>query len=544
MEPFRSCLDGNEVAKNERKRYSRDELFKLAKLMSADTTILENLSRYESSEFAQHHMNGVCPSSDDSEYQRRLIGSTMGLGNQTSEFGSNYTSLIEYSGRANSGRDRCRASLSRMTSSPIIKYNQKDRLRVSLKSNLNDENQTEMAESGQTKSQLGARQQKQALSGTMSHNTWFHKYQPQSVNRPTTLFGPLRREVSHQSSTQASEEPLSLPYVTNYSQLAGYMPSSASSVIKSLNSTDRAQYCASNEMNDEDEFDISNLLSITVLSDIKTMKQDASSGERRKPTQARYLARGRSQNFHVKPLTRAKTTAEFTTRGRSKHDIESIYPSNDHYMRTQFYEAPLPSKFNLSQYNSNDLRKVAPIVSQVTKRGINEPMDESTAQIIESFKSQVRARAKELGPGVAKDGSNVKPHESSHCSVISANRKEENGSNDPSTNGDSLTNTRGSSADRSLPQKVPEITGDYESSELGISGPSGSEKLVTKRVSNIPRLIALHKKSVRIEERDKDDFILTTAGSNPSKTNIAGKIISQYRQLRGKSLDEEIREAS
>lgn len=158
----------------------------------------------------------------------------------------------------------------------------------------------------------------------------------------------------------------------------------------------------------EDQFDITSMLSITVLSDIKTIKQDEiypakTSSETREKRQhdpkfgAKFGGVPRDRPS-MKHLGRAKTFTDFA------RSIRRVEEKSDHQKRQNIGRIGHESIVSQGYYDwssieqpSSSLMLDSSLAKSPTPTGLSQQektVDETARQIIESFKSQVIARAK------------------------------------------------------------------------------------------------------------------------------------------------------
>lgn len=551
-----TSIDKGEANKgnNKTRKYSRSELFKFAKSMK-DSLTKEELIRFEEADWTQYNLDLLTDDNceENCSSLKRLYNNkgdninmpsprniTNRLERQTSELGSDFRSLgynndnnyqqsnnSRVSGRTllsrnnSSGFNRSNQSstmnnrISRMTSSPSIRYNASTGAAINAASprrSIHDQENFEGL-SSQVKAKYAklietysTNNNKQPLMRTPSHEGSF-------AERPTNLFGPLRRDdytyrYKDNSRRNSSDGPQSLPYIPTVNNNNNNNKGSRWKVNnnndknrnhsidqddfaspikrytrnKSLENDDDDESCQTNNLhsstvNEEDDFDITSLLSITVLSDIKTIRQDFqqqnhhhhhgrnsnqsnnershsslnlstnTSGPTGKLSSRRFATGNNNQqqqqnDYNRAPpaLIRARTATDFTYNGRQQfnnnnnhfndqHTVGAYHRAghnnnnnsnsyySDHYNRSSGPESlPIISGYNNNNnnhHNNNNSnlhiyggREVARTSSQqnVSYQQQNEShtsisskksVDDNTAQIIKTFKEQVKARARE-----------------------------------------------------------------------------------------------------------------------------------------------------
>lgn len=293
---------------------------------------------------------------------------------------------------------------SRMTSSPMIKYGRSASVQQQL--------QTDNLESVSAQVQEKHAQLIESLAGRNSlmlrtkrpHRSLAIKQQlseeqSRSVTRPNKLMGPLGRDNSRGQLRRKSEEPSSLPYVPYSaadlkSSASKWTPRSnlhldaddnlSSSPIFRINSSERTELSA----NDEDDFDITSLLSITVLSDIKTIRLNELQAERHASKQQMMR--------NSKTLSRARTATDFTQAGRHSR----VSASHQHCSTSDLDPFSGPLSLIDTSWSGSTAAGVRPAQEVAQRRqGIpSKQVDESVAHIIAAFKAQVKARASQPTP--------------------------------------------------------------------------------------------------------------------------------------------------
>lgn len=511
----------HETRTRTRNKYEREQLFKLAKLVPFERSFIEELERFESGDWPTEEQT------EQTEQTEHFPKSISKLGRQHSELASTSASTKDCSSQRN--LENCRqgresnSRLARMTSSPSIKYN-----------NGNNLNQPK---GDLISSQVWAKYERLLqVSGERKTNRWQELRDP--PERPTRLFGPLRRE------RKQSDEPLSLPYISYDSR--GPIKRISSGFYtrqdKSQNENEPSEDSVANQNGKEDEFDISSLLSITVLSDIKAIRHN-------EPVSSRKLNlvnnSSRSSEMGImRGITRARTSTDFTRDGRQafNHKQQRQYENNNRFFPDQFSSlvdsksgrvGQFGSSSSFSQQNSfYDCREVAP--SSPPKRELHKMPDESTAKIIETFKAQVRARAAQQVE--TKQTSSTPTSTSTTTTTTTINEIDRNRAEKKSELASSAQ-----TKERQKSAQVESVSREGESKSL-LEVNVESELSKSKRSSNIPRLISLYE--TKTKPKTKSSLGQEKVEESKSVEGEKKKIISQYKLLRGKSLADEFEETS
>lgn len=445
------------VEEKRKRKYTKDELFKLAKSMKDNELLVEELGRFENADWTRYKLDLIDYSEDSTESKVRP--SLSYFSRQKSEMNHDYSSLNDprFTG-GRFGPNNHKHRLSRMTSSPSIKYKNSQAFDSSqFTDGISSQVRAKYARlietfstnsSAQQESLEGAtyRSSKSSVSRTNSHNSWLANERHHHVERPTNIFGPIRRENSafsdRRSERRNSEEPTSLPYSATSSNSGKWLPSSNtsrlliddlsdfSSPIKRISASDKPIGLDKNkqtgESNEEDDFDITSLLSITVLSDIKTIRQDLSGTvASRQPMSlgsaklsSKQISRHNSNQDHpppplpvTRPLSRARTATDFTHSGRQSFNDTSNHHHhhqrmlnqdsylNDYrsgsseYLQNQYTWQPQQQQQQHNFYNNQPMARGSLTNLSSKQQDNKKPVDESVAHIIETFKAQVKARA-------------------------------------------------------------------------------------------------------------------------------------------------------
>lgn len=638
MDSSQSCIDD---VKSDIKIYTRDDLFKLAKSMGFNSSFMEELKRYETAEWPDNYLKEVNTRESELLGKCHPVRSMSNLGRQNSELSQDYYSLNEnhrivYDSRrtilssstANTDNinDRGkRRPLPRMTSSPSIKYTGSSKVDPISSQVWAKYNELIEASSGNTKLNIKMSQQNntsQLENGKNNH-----------VNRPTRLFGSLRRRI-----LRDNDEPLSLPYMStantyklnqsthndtdrrsslnSNNQLIKrdeFASSSCSPVTRITGSSNKQSNDGQVAKGEDDDFDITSLLSITVLSDIKAIRHN-------EPTLAVNLKLGR-ENFNsnqtgqkgrtitteMRPITRARTSTDFTSRDSRQGYVakqQRMYHESSKCSNTDSITSKSSiSRYSFDQQNSfYDNREVAYSSQRDLSSHNNKnlkPIDESTAKIIETFKAQVKARAKEKaiveagesgpvldnglndsgGPSMksspAKDTQKttdervVSTTSDAGNKILNSSEGDNQGQkkeNLPEINLKDNPKTKVESEDRDEHKRVDKIEESQEMKKSFEQFKSSRENSsIPNHISNIPRLICLHKvqssfKSApdSLPERAEDSIISSAnvtkalqSDESPERKTMttkavatSAKFVSQYKLLRGKSLADEVEETS
>lgn len=465
------------------RKFSRAELFRLGRTVG-DKLDAKILDLFEHSDWTHYNLDIV----DDANYgpQSLTYGSLASFGRKHSELGQYqqpseqaYHS-ISFAGRSqvklphrfmpsdqtshhsrglmrqfsNSNNSNVTNVLTRMTSSPSIDYNI-----GGLKSNKVNAQQTQPMSLGLSGKLAGGGFQR--MNGTLDNN--------QQTKSSARLYGSLRRDNSRQLDSDS--EPLSLPYNLVNDNTNGYsslhhrfdfaknelssqkaLDEIGSSPVQRITATlsdkraeERAINNAVNNEDDEDDFDVTSLMSITVLSDIRTIRPNApkfseSKLTRQLSTGAPRLSKMRSQDGYVpaRMSARSRTSLDLSYQRRAtgrnaysnqnSHHASNYADENYNYEPAEYQSLDMPLDYHQAddrlrcipaQYHHSHGHNVDPrlqmaphplepywtpsISSNPTKAkpkptGFKtktpSPQDSEAARIIENFKAQVKARAK------------------------------------------------------------------------------------------------------------------------------------------------------
>lgn len=580
-----------------RKKYTRSELFNVAERMKDNHIDREQLDRFRENRLIFERRE--CEF-DSLHLRPRPLERAV----------SNQQSLE----RKLSSQLRVPQRISRMTSSPSLKYNKNYQLgtdmdeRMMMKGDpISSQAKAKYAELIEN---LGAHsiasRTRLPASRTSSLNAWQSDEQRRNSERPAILFSPVRRETNRQQDRRDSDEPLSLPYVlTNTSSsgknslrsMASDMDSFSHSSMRRIGSFGSGVATAGNNQDhneaEDDDFDLDSMINITVLSDIKTIRQDfhqqasqmsQQGGNRLKPASKYSRDSNKKQgqenrNFlpanSMRPLiTRSRTVTEFNYRGnyqsaqslssdqggRSRVPVQSgragsfinSPDSTSLYQPTGY--GSIPSTYDW-QYEGQQRFGHVPTISKLAERSSDisplvktqqsKPQDEKAAKIIETFKAQVLARAASLPVARTKsielqrsvERISKKTSKEQQTNLADTTTKEPSDERQKNSNGEEKK-AQPERIDAALPK-------EEDSSQKGSKIP-----VATSKISNIPRLISLHLKTPKSDEtvpKSPEEAKKPTQASekaNPiSKSSaISSKFVSQYRLLRGKSLADELGE--
>lgn len=585
-----------------KKKYDREELFRLGKsLQTDDKPLIEDLDRLRDADWTKYDLDLLEKRVDNDEFKFSSIKPISNFGRQRSELGRDHSCLIDQRSYFEELRGNPlnykHNRISRMTSSPTIKYNAKNRLNDLPCESISNQVKAKYVKLIETLSGPSHTRADPAQRSSLARTTSLNH--ERSIERPTHLFGSLRRDLPKQSRN-FSEEPLSLPYIPpnvhEYSNTSSRNPTTSNKVPHGDLSAPIKRIGSSNNRGSErtvdaedDDFDISSLLSITVLSDIKTIRQDAQSCGRAGYAGgfAKSNPRARNQENPMRPLFRARTATEFTYESRRNfHETRRRQQSylcgnnlNDQDCLMDTYNWYKQQEFSTSREMA---REVQPITAVKDKK----PVDESVASIIETFKTQVKARAvadgsyTSVGTCHETKSDQVTPKDVKHAikrelsstdaaktpvvkqesKLVEANLeqpillgKESNVLIDR----DKIDEATDSGTCGGLGQST-EVARVDSSSNLDDSTEAKKNANVPS-ISNIPRLISLHRNprlsapgtsEAGKEENflycklDESKSALSKASSHSVGLKKNTKIVSQYKQLRGKSLADEVDETS
>lgn len=417
------------------RKYSRDQLFELAKSIENYESSRADLEAARHADWTQYQLD-VLP-------DERLAASGL-MSRQNSELAERELHSLGQQHR----------KLTRMTSSPTTFRSAK--VLDACQQPVSSQARAKYARLIETMSLNAASSQRansarQPLGRANSHNT-----RAPPTERPGQVFGPLRRQQTHEGA--APEEPMSLPYSINSSakrresatERAQADPTPTSLDDDTLIKRFGSSGATANEQ-DDDDFDITNLLSITVLSDIRTIRQDLHSFGRQTSqlsasnTRA-ALARSRSHEINSRMPARSMTALDFNyeprraayarptpqqqlaaataASGRSMLGL-SAQQAGQYFSAARQPTCAYAGAAGVSSYQPSSLPPVASTLNEwpastpmvnglfvcaemappaklhkpseaaaaAAAAKTKKPLDESVAKIIESFKAQVRARA-------------------------------------------------------------------------------------------------------------------------------------------------------
>lgn len=437
-----------------------------------------------------------------------------------------------------------------------------------------------------------------------------NKRQHLVVERPSCLFGALRREGGRRNS----EEPMSLPHSVNYGfspgteESAGWQSALANeeTPVKRISAPESGDGDADGRTDvEEDFFDITSLLSITVLSDIKTIRQEPQNFARHPSSLTPKSASQRSARSHecgTKMPARSRTALDFKYNANGHSQVErhkfgheasgqvggSHASSNYDYHPVSAYDS-MPYHWMHTTSNPYANQEMAPEMT-LKKSAERKPVDESTASVIEAFKAQVLARAKappqppsakstreEESSGSSQGGATLDELEKSKPEEVS--EKSEIDAADSTSGKSSICGVRTSpnatieeehlgTSTRKKGRVLEEASEDtvvgVEVGKLARRSAAGacersSLRAVGLQTSSIPRLVSLHRSKFGLGQSTSQLDCRTPASSNclaggertncsDSKSNsragikVGSKFVSQYKELRGKSLADEVGE--
>lgn len=591
----------SESASRIKKKYGRDELFRLAQSMRVDNKpLFENLDKYQNANWSAYNLDKIETRNDNEESRFRLVRSKSNIGRQKCEITHEYNSLLDqkndfFESRRNFLNHK-HNRISRMTSSPSINYNTRSKVENLPNNLISNQVKAKYVKLIETLSGPSQIRNKSIQRLNLSRTSSFNGERP--VVRPTNLFGSLRKENPKQPIMN-SGEPLSLPYIPTNDHEFTNLPSGKLAITKDLYddvsspikriSSSRDRTSEKMVDDEDDDFDITSLLSITVLSDIKTIRQDTQScGRTRPPSGFVRSTRNRNQETPMRPLTRARTATEFTYESRQNLSeiglSQEINHDDNNSINYQF------QRNSYNWYKQQDFFKAQEVAQGVERyEDVKEtkPVDESVARIIETFKTQVKARAVADGFGATAGAcSDTKTDpitakgieqakrvhsfaESVSCAKIDQvesdpkSFEENSRQSAPSSKGNIVSthsNKGGELANDEYEEKIEEPTSEAKTgsnSKLNELTATTENQPIIRRISNIPRLISLHNnqrplKQDKLDEcrekslpKDRAEEPKVSAKkaliqSAASKTNT--KFVSQYKILRGKSLADEVNE--
>lgn len=619
------------------KRYTRSELFELAESMNDENIDREQLNKFKETKLI-YNLNLVEYPVDEVE--------NFGLRPKLYRTLSNQQGF----GRTLSNLQKIPERISRMTSSPSLKYNRNHKAGASdvermmmQKGGTGDpissqarakyaeliDNYTSSPSSSSSLMGSQTSNSRQLVSRSTSLNVWHTDYAARRhAERPSNLFGSLKQDVNFsRHDLRDSEEPLSLPYVlTNNSsgkKSSSLMKDSSHSPIKrngsSGNPPSADTTSAGNQDNEieDDDFDLDSMINITVLSDIKTIRQDFHSHQQQQqhsslPQQnmnRHRLAGTKHRDYNkqsqdqrsidVRPLlTRSRTATEFTYRGRYQQPsqlspanhrltarvgtLDRNSPASKSSYQPACYDS-IPCTYSW-QYNDRrpggssglsheskpqQLTRQASEGSSLTLKSKNQsasPQEEKAAKIIETFKAQVLARAasSDLSADNSKrrDDQREASEKATEKATISRDPPDTTDQNDAKTTSKDISGSKLDEPSQVDEKAEPKLIESVEKGKDPTEEQSTQRSLkapatIASSISNIPRLISLHSKaaSSKSNESPAVKTETTTETRTPEtsdkrtstitkSTALSSKFVSQYRQLRGRSLADELGEQS
>lgn len=601
-----NITDKKHDSNNTVKRYSRCELFKLARSMN-DDSITKQLERFENADWTQ--------------YQLDL------LEEDTSEYGD-FRSLPNYdinnSGLAKQDNNSSAGHANNMCDSKMAARDRKNRLARLYSERLSNQVRDKYSSLIETMSNAGANQisggqvRKKTVSRTSSHNSWLSNEQRRPIERPAYLFGPLRRE----NGLRNSEEPMSMPCSVNMSardhQITNnvkWLPNSVDlslvmdeTPIKRITASDKPaneQFRFRHTEDEDDDFDITNLVNITVLSDIKTISTSLQTSGAKSCNLTKPVHRGGTNLPHLaaRMPVRSKTALEINYKNRKADECTSQrrIDRRDYHQNTNYYSINNGPEalaynwqcfrqpyYNLSRAAELPRQSSNLVPSSVSKQ--KKAHDESVAQIIATFKAQVKARAEAPHQETVKPPAPppAPPERSSLKEGARVNDKGVGSKQTGSSNVNTHTSVEKMPGNKSDENERPRDTtstvndprdpvgksagvGEHKTEGMGKFGTNPRTDDVKQikrltsvaRVSNIPHLISLHRPKSSLNRQssapvandgDSGSRILAdsnesaSARASSSKTTSskivpsAKKFVSQYKELRGKSLADEVDE--
>lgn len=431
------------------KKYTREELFGLAMSMS-DKLLVEDLKKFENYEWTS-----IC----DNEFRgdgctmSKPVKSLSNFGRRNSELTRDYTSMnadsrffsesqTQIPTTSSALRGNKFRPISRMASNPSIGFSYRNNHQITAEARANNgvtmqvrakyARLIESMEKSVSKHNLMnlERSQRDNVSTSRSslHRTLSNERGRQSAERPTQLFGPLRKEsptISHLNARgQVDYEQLSLPYMgSNTSDSYSLTSRSSSRVADDPMSSVRKRSLTKDQVDvsntEEDDFDINSLLSITVLSDIKAYRNDLQVSGSRQQSMDLGGSTHKTQVTTKSPrmVTRSRTATDFTYNGRRGYDAMQQHSS--HGYTATMHSGPtgrLDISYNNAQvrrqlmhqpnsFHAQEMAFESRVNSNQPENNSNKKIDENVLQIIETFKAQVKARAeaKELNRSVTSD---------------------------------------------------------------------------------------------------------------------------------------------
>lgn len=393
-----SCKVNSEA--RARIRYSKGELFALARsAYHNEPSFIDLLSRLENTDWTplSYPIEGDdrCLSLQhvSTDFQPSIImKSVTSFGRQRSEF-----SKIHMAGKLSSGHktsrrgsryadDKQQALLHRMASSPQIKWTPNPADRLEQENRISNKYSPRMDDGKQNARGMDAPVNAKNRRGSFISERRRRMLDSENGCESLPSFGDSERQTLVDEFLKSPIVRIGLRHKSGDQQGSG---------------EDKGE-------DQEDEFDITSMLSITVLSDIKTIKQDEiypakTSSEMREKRQhdlklgAKFGVVPRDRPS-MKHLGRAKTFTDFA------RSIRRVEEKSDHQKRQNigrighesivshgYYDWPSIEQPSSSLMLDSSLPK-SPIPTGLSQQ--EKTVDETARQIIESFKSQVIARAK------------------------------------------------------------------------------------------------------------------------------------------------------
>lgn len=574
-------------------KYTRAQLFAIAKCMHEPGW---DVQRYKQLEEVDHEqLYAIMRESEAHRDQHDEYNSLMAHISDTYEHGFSSLQAAPVHNNSWRGSDAAsvrqqRNSVRRLTSNPTNNNNNSSRFSI-------DATRMDSAAMSQARP-------RQPLCRTSSYNAYEATTQPQvsyaSFNVAQRRDNATRwsRGVSSLASThdhrRMSDEPMSLPFMSDYQRrdearkrftLSSQADRTASRYGQNLiafNARDaepikriRANSKDSQDIEEDDEFDITNLLSITVLSDIKTIRQDSHHQHHHSPSTAErnssFSNRGRSVSSsklsspiastndehcsmpsfatptHHAPLSRASSGRIRTSGIRSAmintYDAQTCrYDSYDDDRYSSLPAEPYSWTANYIPpvyYEPVRAQTATPIVNAAATRNEDamqkkrqqqqqqqKNIDADALKIIETFKAQVIARAKE------------------DAAIDSPKMRQQ-------------TNENAQKKAETVSKETGAVASDKADHEKGdVEAKQAKASTIT---SQIPRYIPLYKSlsasrtsqeptNTPAKSGTRSDVVaqvvarLSGGSSSNSTTPVRTRPASLYKQLRGKSLADEVSE--
>jgi hypothetical protein len=295
--------------------YTRDELFRLASLMDGYHLVADTLERHRNHIYES--LDGEGSSADDEQLNGPRSIASFGRKKSDLLFGKQQQQQNFELGAAQFSSEK---KFYRMSSSPTIKYNRMPVVAAELApaSNLPSHLRAEYARLTSRSPNSRASQltgAERAPGSALRHS--------QRAESGGGLLGLTRGR--SMDDRKASDEPMSLPYSINTRPAEPERRRKRGSLLDEPadDSSGRFNFAMENE---DDDFDISSLLSITVLSDIRFIRQESSRAHSPAPAARSQrpinngVQRTRSHEMAVRMPPRSRTSLDFhlsETRRRS-----------------------------------------------------------------------------------------------------------------------------------------------------------------------------------------------------------------------------------